>query len=141
MNRFLKKDFRVMLVGLLLLASCQAYSDSEDKTIEMEDLYKDLPFSMPAIERPVFPDYQVNICDFGAKSNGVTLNTEAINNAIKAVHDKGGGKVVIPESLWLTGPIEIYYLFSTGKNRLISQRTILIHSTNLQYHHRILRKS
>ena len=40
MNRFLKKDFRVMLVGLLLLASCQAYSDSEDKTIEMEDLYK-----------------------------------------------------------------------------------------------------
>ena len=48
MNRFLKKDFRVMLVGLLLLASCQAYSDSEDKTIEMEDLYKDLPFSMPA---------------------------------------------------------------------------------------------
>ena len=23
MNRFLKKDFRVMLVGLLLLASCQ----------------------------------------------------------------------------------------------------------------------
>ena len=105
MNRFLKKDFRVMLVGLLLLASCQAYSDSEDKTIEMEDLYKDLPFSMPAIERPVFPDYQVNICDFGAKSNGVTLNTEAINNAIKAVHDKGGGKVVIPEGLWLTGPI------------------------------------
>ena len=60
---------------------------------------------MPAIERPVFPDYQVNICDFGAKSNGVTLNTEAINNAIKAVHDKGGGKVVIPEGLWLTGPI------------------------------------
>ena len=35
----------------------------------------------------------------------MTLNTEAINNAIKAVHDKGGGKVVIPEGLWLTGPI------------------------------------
>ena len=47
MNRFLKKDFRVMLMGLLLLASCQAYSNSEDQTIEMEDLYKDLPFSMP----------------------------------------------------------------------------------------------
>ena len=105
MNRFLKKDFRVMLMGLLLLASCQAYSNSEDQTIEMEDLYKDLPFSMPKVERPVFPDYQVSICDFGAKSNGVTLNTEAINKAIKAVHDKGGGKVIIPEGLWLTGPI------------------------------------
>ena len=105
MNRILKKDFRVMLMGLLLLASCQAYSNSEDQTIEMEDLYKDLPFSMPKVERPVFPDYQVSICDFGAKSNGVTLNTEAINKAIKAVHDKGGGKVIIPEGLWLTGPI------------------------------------
>lgn len=52
-----------------------------------------------------FPDYQVNICDFGAKSDGVTLNTEAINKAIKVVHDKGGGKVIIPEGLWLTGPI------------------------------------
>lgn len=31
MNRFLKKDFRVMLMGLLLLASCQAYSNSEDQ--------------------------------------------------------------------------------------------------------------
>ena len=41
MNRFLKKDFRVMLMGLLLLASCQAYSNSEDQTIEMEDLYKE----------------------------------------------------------------------------------------------------
>ena len=92
MNRFLKKDFRVMLVGLLLLASCQAYSDSEDKTIEMEDLYKDLPFSMPAIERPVFPDYQVNICDFGAKNDGVTLNTEAINKAIKQCTTKEGVK-------------------------------------------------
>ena len=96
-----------MLMGLLLLASCQAYSNSEDQTIEMEELYKDLPFSMPKVERPVFPDYQVSICDFGAKSNGVTLNTEAINKAIKAVHDKGGGKVVIPEGLWLTGPIDL----------------------------------
>lgn len=41
----------------------------------------------------------MNICDFGAKSDGVTLNTEAINNAIKAVHDKGGGKVIIPGRL------------------------------------------
>lgn len=72
---------------------------------DLKAMYADIPFSMPAIERPVFPDYQVNICDFGAKSDGVTLNTEAINKAIKVVHDKGGGKVIIPEGLWLTGPI------------------------------------
>ncbi|MCB7306486.1 glycosyl hydrolase family 28-related protein, partial [Bariatricus massiliensis] len=48
---------------------------------------------------------EVNIRDFGALSDGVTLNTEAINNAIKAVSSKGGGKVIIPEGLWLTGPV------------------------------------
>jgi hypothetical protein len=39
---------------------------------------------MPEVSQPSFPDYEVNIRDFGALSDGVTLNTEAINNAIKA---------------------------------------------------------
>ena len=60
---------------------------------------------MPQVERPSFPDYAVNIKDFGAKADGKTLNTQAINDAIKAVNAQGGGKVIIPEGLWLTGPI------------------------------------
>lgn len=92
-------------VILGLFCACQTTAKQVDMETDLKAMYADLPFSMPTIERPVFPDYQVNICDFGAKSDGVTLNTEAINNAIKAVHDKGGGKVVIPEGLWLTGPI------------------------------------
>lgn len=62
---------------------------------------------MPKVEQPSFPDYTVSILQFGAKSDGTTLNTKAINDAIKAVNAKGGGKVVIPEGLWLTGPIEL----------------------------------
>ena len=92
-------------VILGLFCACQTTAKQVDMETDLKAMYADLPFSMPTIERPVFPDYQVNICDFGAKSDGVTLNTEAINNAIKVVHDKGGGKVVIPEGLWLTGPI------------------------------------
>ena len=92
-------------VILGLFCAWQTTAKQVDMETDLKAMYADLPFSMPTIERPVFPDYQVNICDFGAKSDGVTLNTEAINNAIKAVHDKGGGKVIIPEGLWLTGPI------------------------------------
>ena len=84
-------------VILGLFCACQTTAKQVDMETDLKAMYADLPFSMPTIERPVFPDYQVNICDFGAKSDGVTLNTEAINNAIKAVHDKGGGKVIIPE--------------------------------------------
>jgi polygalacturonase len=61
-----------------------------------DEIYKNLPFDMPKVQQPVFPDYTVNIKDFGAVSDGITLNTEAINKAIKAVNEKGGGKDVIP---------------------------------------------
>lgn len=70
MDRLMKRDFKIILIGFLLLTSCQAYSNSEDKKRDKEDIYKDLPFSMPTVEQPSFPDYQVNICDFGAKSGG-----------------------------------------------------------------------
>ena len=105
MNTFLKEELKIVLASLLLLTSCQTYSNPENTAKDVEDVYKDLPFSMPKVEQPSFPDYQVNIRDFGAQSDGVKLNTEAINNAIKAVNAKGGGKVIIPEGLWLTGPV------------------------------------
>lgn len=76
---------------------------------------------MPKVEQPSFPDYTVSILQFGAKSDGTTLNTKAINDAIKAVNAKGGGKVVIPEGLWLTGPIELLSNVNlhTEKNALV----------------------
>ena len=40
-----------------------------------------LPFKMDKVEQPTFPDYSVNIIDFGAKPDGITLNTKAINDA------------------------------------------------------------
>ena len=92
-------------VILGMLCACQSTSTEQHNDTYIEDLYEALPFDMPVVQRPSFPDYQVDIRDFGAKADGETLNTEAINNAIKAVSEKGGGKVVIPEGLWLTGPV------------------------------------
>ncbi len=68
-------------------------------------LYKDLQFDMPVVSEPGFPAYTVSITDFGAVNDGQTLNTKAIADAINEVTGKGGGKVVIPRGLWLTGPI------------------------------------
>lgn len=62
-------------------------------------------FKMPLITEPVFPDNSVNIIDFGAVGDGQSLNTMAIADAIENVSEKGGGTVVIPRGLWLTGPI------------------------------------
>jgi polygalacturonase len=48
-----------------------------------------------------------NIKDFGAKGNGKVSNTVAINNAIKACNENGGGIVLVPAGKYLSGTIEM----------------------------------
>ena len=48
-------------------------------------------------------DYQVS--DFGAKADGITLNTGAIQRAIDAVNERGGGRLVFGPGKYLTGSI------------------------------------
>ena len=52
--------------------------------------------------RPIY-----NIKDFGAKGGGKTLCTEAINNAVRACYESGGGVVLVPEGEFLSGTIEL----------------------------------
>lgn len=89
-------------------------------------LYSQLPFEMPRVIRPVFPDYEVNIKDFGAVPDGKTLNTEAINKAILEVSSQGGGKVIVPQGLWLTGPIEL----QSNVNLYTEENALILFSDN-----------
>lgn len=59
----------------------------------------------PAIKATSFKKDSFNIIKYGAKADGVTLNTKAINDAIDACNKKGGGVVVIPKGFWMSGPI------------------------------------
>src|SRR4029079_2940484 len=59
------------------------------------------------VKQPVFRKDSFYITKFGAKAEGVSLNTASINNAINECSKKGGGVVVVPGGLWLTGPIEL----------------------------------
>lgn len=90
------------LLFAIALTSCTANSEN---TGQVPDVYEGLEFDMPRIKEPVIPDYTVSITDFGAISGGQVLNTEAFAKAIEAVSEKGGGKVIIPPGIWLTGPI------------------------------------
>ena len=95
--------FFASILGLLTLQQikCQQTSTTE------EMLYKDLPFKMEKVKKAVFPAYQVSIIDFGAKNDGVTCNTKAFSSAIDTVYKRGGGTVIVPGGLWLTGPITL----------------------------------
>lgn len=52
----------------------------------------------------VFYSMEYNVLDFGAKADGTTLNTIAIQNAIDACN-KTGGVVIFPSGKYLTGTI------------------------------------
>ena len=61
--------------------------------------------AMPKIVSPTFRSDTVNILNYGAIADGYFLNTKNIDAAIEAIAKKGGGVVLVPAGLWLTGPI------------------------------------
>ena len=66
-----------------------------------------MEFQMPQIIVPSFPEHRVDIRDFGAVGDGVTLDTKAINDAIESCSKAGGGTVVIPAGFWKTATITL----------------------------------
>jgi DNA sulfur modification protein DndE len=57
------------------------------------------------IQIPSFPDRSVTIITHGAIGDGQTLNTKAFADAVETCSQMGGGRVVVPAGIWLTGPI------------------------------------
>ena len=121
----LKSTFTLVVATIL---AAFAVSKPVAQTNQKPDLYDGIEFKMPRVQEPVIPANSVVITNFGAKSGGQELCTQAIADAIDAVSKKGGGKVIIPRGTWLTGPIilknniELYtesgalVIFSNDKN-------------------------
>jgi len=84
---FMKKSVFLFVTSLGLLQSSMAQ------------------FKLPKVLLPVFKKDTINIQQYGAVADGLTLNTKAINTAIAACSKKGGGVVLVPKGFWLTGPI------------------------------------
>jgi len=59
------------------------------------------------ISQTQFPDKNYNVKDFGALGDGLTSNTAAFEKAIKTCSVAGGGKVIVPNGRYLTGPIHL----------------------------------
>ncbi|MFD2033730.1 glycoside hydrolase family 28 protein [Belliella marina] len=86
-----------------------AQNDARELSVSQNDestIYDGVEFDMPKVKSTSFPALTVSILDHGAVSDGVTKNTEAFAKAITEVSEKGGGKVLVPRGIWLTGPIQ-----------------------------------
>lgn len=61
------------------------------------------PSRPPPGMRPVV----FNLTDFGGVGNGVTLNTQAFEQAIKEIAKNGGGQLNVQPGIWLTAPFNL----------------------------------
>lgn len=69
--------------------------------------YQDLPTKMAQVSRPVIPANEVSLTEVGGIGDGVTLNTEAFSKGISKLTKLGGGRLNVPQGIWLTGPIQL----------------------------------
>jgi len=59
------------------------------------------------VSAPAADPASYNVRDFGAKGNGTTKDTAAIQSALDACATNGGGRVLLPEGVYLTGSVVI----------------------------------
>ena len=90
-----------LLLSALLIVSAMGIS-AQNKY----NTYTDgLPFAMNEVKAPVIPDLNVSLTDFGAVGDGKHLCTAAFGKAVANLSEKGGGHLVVPRGVWLTGPV------------------------------------
>lgn len=86
--------------------------------------------NLPKIVRPVFKNDTISIVKYGAVPDGRTLNTRFINQAIEDCNKNGGGVVLIPAGLWMSGPI---YLKSNVNLHVAKSATLFFTDDKSQY--------
>lgn len=113
--------FTLFLFTLFLLSSC---NDSNGKDSAYSYLYENLPFEMPLLSPPTFPDYSVSVADFGGVGDGTSLNTGAFAKAMDHLSSRGGGRLIVPAGVWFTGPI----VLQSNINLHLEDRSIILFS-------------
>lgn len=94
-----------MFKGLILAAIAAILTLGDVSARDYSRCFESLPFEMKAPSMPEIPALTVSIADFGGKGDGIAINTDAFDKALSHLSEKGGGHLVVPSGIWLTGPI------------------------------------
>ena len=75
------------------------------------------PALLERIQPPRFPERDFEIAKYGAREGGKIDNTEAFRKAIEAASAAGGGRVLVPAGIFLTGAIHL----KSGVNLVVAK--------------------
>jgi len=116
------------MITSVLIATAIVFSslNLKSQTIVPLSIYEKSSVKMEVIKAPVFQNNTVNILQFGAVGDGVFDNTKVFSDAIDAIAKKGGGMVVVPEGIWLTGPI----VFKSNINLNLERGALILFSSD-----------
>jgi polygalacturonase len=112
----------IVFTVFLTAGACSSGPSKDTEKVSWETIDKILA----EIKAPAFPNNTFNITEFGAVADGLTLSTEAINNAIIACSQAGGGTVLVPKGIFLTGAIHL----KSNVNLHVSEEATLRFSQN-----------
>lgn len=98
-NRQNKSLLLILPVGMLflILASCTGDGKS-DLVRKLESIFYEASFAR-------IPERTFSVADYGAEGDGQSLDTRAIQAAIDAASEAGGGVVTLPEGLYVSGAL------------------------------------
>lgn len=113
---------RLAFLGLLGIVGFLCITETAANKIPKPVLHSSFSPS-PAVDRVTVSQFAVNsktveqqhkgklvvnvVNDFGAKGNGVTDDTQAIQSAINAVHHQGGGVIIFPPGVYLVTSVTL----------------------------------
>ena len=119
---FTKKTFAS---AVLVVLSIVAVAQPKDTLVTAPES----PFGFePLVIRP-FPEKLFPITKYGAKKGDIAATQKAFAKAMEACNKAGGGKVVVPEGEWITGPIS----FRSNCELFLSEGATLLFTDDLQY--------
>ena len=98
----MKQKLTTTILGFLL-STIVLYA----KVDNYKQYYQNLPTTLKAVESVIIPANEVNLTEVGGVGDGVTLCTEAFEKGISKLSKMGGGRLIIPQGVWLTGPIAL----------------------------------
>ena len=94
---------KLLTTAAVLLMALTAHAQTKDYS----KYYQNLPTKVAQVSAPVIPANEVSLTEVGGVGDGQTLNTEAFENGIKKLQKLGGGRLTVPQGVWLTGPIQL----------------------------------
>ena len=104
MIKFIRTNSAILIFISTIIFGCTGTTVQQEVETDPWDQVEEI---LARIQAPVFPDNDFNILEYGAKADGKTDVSAAIKDAIEACAAAGGGRVVVPEGDYATGPIYI----------------------------------